>query len=209
MSTTTVQIPNGDLRLEGALYAPESNPTGSIVVVCHPHPQRGGDMHNNGVMTIVRALYDSGIAALTFNFRGVGASQGAHDNGVGEQDDVRAALAFAAAMDGIERVGLAGYSFGAGMAAATVDDTVAALALVSAPSTRLATESKLVSYAGPVLMTSGDADHVSSIEALRQAASVIGARAEVVALSGVDHFWWGHEAELQKIVSRFFSGALS
>ena len=202
-----VQITSGSLRLEGVLYAPDA-PASAAVVVCHPHPQRGGDMHNNVVMTVARVLVESGIAALTFNFRGVGASQGAYDDGAGEQDDVRSALSYARALAGVERVGLAGYSFGAGMAATVVDDTVAALALVSAPAARLKDSTALSSFKGPVLMTAGDLDNVASLEAMEAAAAQRSGPVEVVMVPGVDHFWRGHEGELAAIVGPFFAKAL-
>jgi alpha/beta superfamily hydrolase len=208
MTTTSVQIANGNLTLEGALYRPDGS-SNALVVVCHPHPLRGGDMHNNVVMSIVRAVYDRGIPALAFNFRGVGASEGVHDKGIGEREDVQAALGFAARCDGIRRLGLAGYSFGGRVAAAAVDGSVSALALVSAPSAGLAEETNLPEFSGPVLMIAGDADHVSSLEALRQAASALGANAEVVGVPGADHFWWGHEAILQETVGGFFARAMS
>jgi alpha/beta superfamily hydrolase len=203
-----VSFESGTLRLEGVLFTPDQNPRRALVVVCHPHPRNGGSMENNVVMAIVRALYEHGIAALAFNFRGVGGSQGAYDGGKGEQDDVCAALAFAANVEGIERVGLAGYSFGAGVAAAVVDDSVAALALVSPAASRLDTTS-LPAYAGPMLLTAGLLDHVAPLEALERAATRARQPAQVVSVPGVDHFWWGHEARLREIVGGFFAGHLA
>ncbi len=208
MGQRAVEIPNGWLKLEGVLFEPEGG-SQNIVVVCHPHPQSGGEMRNNVVMAVVQALIEGGISGLAFNFRGVGASEGGYDNGIGEQDDVRAAIAFAKALPGVEHVGLAGYSFGAGMAAATVDESVVALALVSAPSGRLGGETRLSSFWRPVLLISGDADHVSSVEALEQVSGVIPGGCEVVVVPGADHFWWGHEARLREVVRGFFVKAMA
>ncbi len=82
------------------------------VVVTHPHPLYGGDMNNLVVESIVHVYHMKGYSTLKFNFRGVGRSQGAYDNGLGEQKDVLSALSFLADM-GMERIDLAGYSFGA------------------------------------------------------------------------------------------------
>ena len=82
------------------------------VVVTHPHPLYGGDMNNMVVESIVHVYYMKGYSTLKFNFRGVGRSQGTYDNGLGEQKDVLSALSFLADM-GMERIDLAGYSFGA------------------------------------------------------------------------------------------------
>ena len=82
------------------------------VVVTHPHPLYGGDMYNLVVESIVHVYHMKGYSTLKFNFRGVGRSQGTYDNGVGEQKDVLSALSFLADM-GMEKIDLAGYSFGA------------------------------------------------------------------------------------------------
>ena len=80
--------------LEALLHLPDGEPPFPGVVICHPHPQFGGDMYNNVVGALVRAALGVGVAALRFNFRGVGESEGAYDDGNGEPDDVRAALDF-------------------------------------------------------------------------------------------------------------------
>ena len=110
--------------LEGQLDLPDEGAAtpSAGVVICHPHPQYGGEMTNNVVMAVSSSIVAYGMAALRFNFRGVGRSGGAYDNGVGEQDDALAALeALATGVVGDDlpdemRVGLAGYSFGGGVA---------------------------------------------------------------------------------------------
>ena len=116
-----MEIPGPAGNLEGFLHLPEGDGPFPAVVVCHPHPQMGGDMHNNVVMGVCYSLFIAGIASLRFNFRGVGRSQGQYDEGRGEMDDVLAALAAAGSQESIatDRVGLAGYSFGAGVAMKT------------------------------------------------------------------------------------------
>ena len=66
-TTTDLEIPNGDLRLEAVLRMPEA-PTSTVAVICHPHPQRGGDMENNVVMIAARAALDAGLGALTVSY---------------------------------------------------------------------------------------------------------------------------------------------
>jgi uncharacterized protein len=82
------------------------------VVISHPHPVYGGDMDNPVVESIARVYAEKGFATLRFNFRGVGGSQGHYGEGIGEQDDVRAAMAYLR-QTGSREIGLAGYSFGA------------------------------------------------------------------------------------------------
>lgn len=207
---TPVTFPSGSLTLEGVLYVPDEGEHRSLAVVCHPHPQYGGDMANLVVTVIVRGLIEAGCGALAFNFRGVGASEGAYDNGVGERDDARAALDYARGLPGVDRVGLAGYSFGAGMAAAAVDASVPALALVAMPSGMGSREgSGLTSYSGPVLLVVGSADNIAQGDAIAKLAAALPSSPEVHIVPGADHFWWGHERALCDLVRDFFHRTLA
>ena len=85
---TRVTFPCSDRSLEGVSSVPEGKGPFTAVVVCHPHPLYGGMMDNNVVIAVCRAVSQTSIASLRFNFRGVGRSQGGHAEGVGEQDDV-------------------------------------------------------------------------------------------------------------------------
>src|SRR5690349_8002445 len=103
-------------------------------LVCHPHPLFGGTLHNKVVFHAMKALNALGIPVLRFNFRGTGLSQGAHDNGIGEVEDVRTAL------DWLDRefqlpIVFTGFSFGAaiGLQAACADARVAAVAGLGTP----------------------------------------------------------------------------
>lgn len=118
MKRQPVAIPCQGIRLRGELTLPSVAEPFPGVVICHPHPLHGGDMDNNVVMGVNDALLRCGIATLRFNFRGAGGSHGLHDNGVGEVDDALAALRLLATAEGVDaaRLGLAGYSFGAGVA---------------------------------------------------------------------------------------------
>ncbi|HWP99559.1 MAG TPA: CocE/NonD family hydrolase [Vicinamibacterales bacterium] len=135
MSERPERIPSADLELEGRLHLPDGAGPFAGVVVCHPHPQYGGDMRNNVVMTVCAALTAGGFAALRFNFRGVGRSGGAFDGGRGEGLDAAAAVSHLAALPTIDatRMGLAGYSFGALAALAAADARLRALALIAPP----------------------------------------------------------------------------
>ena len=106
-----VSIPAGHGHLEGILR--EASSAVAAAVVCHPHPRGGGTMNNNVVYRAAKALVAGGVTALRFNFRGVGASTGSHDDGVGEEDDVRAALDFLRAHAPGLPIWIAGFSFGA------------------------------------------------------------------------------------------------
>src|SRR5579884_3350027 len=94
-------------------------------IVCHPHPLYGGTMHNRVVFHAAKAFGELGWPVLRFNFRGVGASTGSFGNGIGEQEDARAAVDFLER----DRVVMAGFSFGSrvGLTAGAIDDRVVAL----------------------------------------------------------------------------------
>ncbi len=109
---TSLQIPVGHGRLEALLEEPESDIRGTAVV-CHPHPQFGGTMHNNVAYRMAKVLVRHGYAALRFNFRGVGASTGIHSEGIGEQEDVTAAIDCLADRHPALPLWVAGFSFGA------------------------------------------------------------------------------------------------
>jgi uncharacterized protein len=206
MPETRLTIPNSEITLEGVLHTPAGNGPFPVVVVCHPHPQYGGDMDNNVVGMIVRAVMGEGMAALRFNFRGVGRSGGSYEGGAGERSDVRAALAHAATLPQVdsERVGLAGYSFGAMMAAMAVDASVPALALV-APPLGMNTDLKgaLAAYPNPLLLIAGDQDHVCPAAALQDLASSLTGPVEHRIVQGTDHFWWSGAQELEQTVGEF------
>lgn len=85
-------LPGPGGRLESLLEEPEEDEPVEAAVVCHPHPQHGGTMHNKVVYRLARGLRKTGCVVLRFNYRGVGRSEGGYDGGFGETDDARAAL---------------------------------------------------------------------------------------------------------------------
>ena len=216
MPLTGLEIPSGNLTLIGALHTPEDDGPFATVIVCHPHPQMGGDMYNNVVLAIVEGLIDRGIAAVRFNFRGSGDSEGSHEGGTAEQEDVRAALAHAATLPEIDvdRIGLAGYSFGAGMAAqvapsvaSTAAGTAPVLALVSMPLRRLDSADAIADYPSPLLLMTGDLDEFGDSGTLEELGSEID-RATTSIIEGADHFWLGFESQISSTVGDFFAANL-
>jgi alpha/beta superfamily hydrolase len=100
---------SGAFTIEGLL---DKNSETNGVIITHPHPLYGGNMHNNVVISITNTYQKMGYTTLRFNFRGVGNSQGSYGDGVGEQEDVRAAISYLTDSS-INQIDLAGYSFGA------------------------------------------------------------------------------------------------
>jgi alpha/beta superfamily hydrolase len=198
-------IPCKDITLEACWHFPETKGPWPAVVVCHPHPLYGGTMSANVVFGICQALAEKNVAALRFNFRGVGKSGGDFGEGIAEQEDVKAALDFALANENIdkERIGLAGYSFG-GMVALPValrDERVKRLVLVS-PALAEGGWGELKRYTKPKLVIAGENDFVIPQEYFSKLAAEMPEQYVIVA--GADHFWGGYEAVVAEKVSRFF-----
>ena len=103
-------------KLEALLEEPDDREPVEAVLLCHPHPQHGGTMHNKVVYRMARGLRHSGSVVLRFNYRGVNLSQGKYDHGVGETEDARAALAFLRTRYPTLPYSLAGFSFGSRIA---------------------------------------------------------------------------------------------
>ena len=178
-----------DVSLEARLTLPDSPSAG--VVICHPHPLYGGDMDNPVVVRAQEVCAGLGFATLRFNFRGVGASGGAHGGGVGEQEDARAALDTLAKAVGGAPLALAGYSFGARIAAlvGSQDSRIAGLALI-APPLAMDNFGCLAGTRVPTLLVAGTVDpYCPRAEFARLAARVTGATA--VSIEGADHFFFG------------------
>jgi hypothetical protein len=105
-------VPGPVGRLEALLEEPEDQAPREAVVVCHPHPQHGGTMHNKVVYRIARGMRRAGAVVLRFNYRGVNLSEGRYDHGIGETEDARAAFEFLRARYPQLPFQLAGFSFG-------------------------------------------------------------------------------------------------
>ena len=196
-----INFPSGELTLKGLLHLPEQTPAPAIVV-CHPHPMYGGDMHNNVVDAVCQTAVENGIAALRFNFRGAGDSEGSYDNGIGERDDVRAALTCLRGLPEVDsgRVALAGYSFGAAVALHATDERLNAFIAVSLPT---AMALKDVHFACPALFVSGEEDEYSDAGELTRLVRGLGPQAELTLLPGLGHFWFGVERDLWAIIAPF------
>ena len=205
-----VLFPGPAGQIEGFLAVPDGDGPFPAVVVCHPHPQYGGSSDNNVVASICGGAFRNGIATLRFNFRGVGASAGGFDGGNGEQQDVVAALNFLAAHPQIDaqRIGLAGYSFGAGVSAraASGREGLKALMLVSLPVR--ATEGMLTDAAMPKLFMVGSDDHIVAADKLNEFAAGLTPAPQIIVVPNSDHFWGGFERQIVEAAGEFFASNL-
>ena len=220
-----VSFPCGELTLEGLLEGPDGAGPWGGGVFCHPHPLHGGTMHNNVVARVTPALALAGLAVLRFNFRGVERSQGTYADGVAEQADLRAALAFLALRDGLGGRPLValGYSFGAAVVARAVcggsgDAGDAAQAACPQPHVNAVVCIALpVAFAGfgpfdelrtcrlPKLFLAGSADDICPPPRLRELVGTLPDPKSLVVLDGTDHFFHGREPDLAFHVTAFVS----
>ncbi|MFZ5633891.1 MAG: alpha/beta hydrolase [Bacillota bacterium] len=204
MRSVKVVLNSGGLSLEARLELPGNPGPCPGVVLCHPHPLYGGNMDNNVILAVGRALAGAGIASLRFNFRGVGRSWGSFDNGVGEREDARSALDFLTAHEEIhpERIGVMGYSFGGmvALAVAGTDSTVKAVAAVSP----VVQSGALRGCVKPKYIVCGAEDSIIPSSAVLQAAAGMADPKRVEVVPGADHFWWGSEDEMAGKVAGFF-----
>ena len=187
---TTVAIPGPAGTLEGLLAERDGGEAGIAAIVCHPHPLLGGTMHNKVVHRIASTLHELGAAVLRFNFRGVGASRGEHDQGAGELEDARAALGFIGARHPHARRWVAGFSFGAWVGArlAASEPGVERLILVAPP---VGSQSFEVMHQAtvPKLVIQGGADTVCPPELLERELPRWAGPRELIMVPGASHFF--------------------
>ena len=202
-------IPGPAVRLEALWEQPESTRTDLVALACHPHPLFGGTLHNKVVHHTARALQELGLAVLRFNFRGAGSSQGAHDKGRGEADDVRAALAWLEEKTPGAEVVLAGFSFGAwvGLRVGCEDRRVKALVGVGLPAND-SDFSYLDSCAKPKLFVQGSRDQYGSRESVEAVLARAAEPKKLVWVEGADHFFTGHLEALRHAISQNLSALL-
>jgi alpha/beta superfamily hydrolase len=176
--------------------APGDPPPRLAAVICHPHPLFGGTLHNKVVHTLARSLRSGGAATLRFNFRGVGASEGAHDDGGGESADALAAVAAARARwPGLPLV-LAGFSFGGAIAIRAAAAAQPQWLVAVAPAVDRVGLEGFVAPSCPWLIVQGDADEVVASATVVEWAARRAPQARLRVLGGVGHFFHGRLHEL-------------
>ncbi len=186
-----------DYKIEGLLDK-QSEDKG--VVITHPHPLYGGDMNNFIVDLIARAYQKKGFTTFKFNFRGTANSQGVYDNGLGEQEDVHAALATLAKM-GIKKIDLAGYSFGAWVNALAISEntTVRNMTMVSPPVSFL-DFSSTDSIPCLKLVVTGSIDDIAPADRIKTMYPAWNPKAHLEIIKGSDHFYSGCFGELESVL---------
>lgn len=205
-------------RLEALLNAGSETAT-HAAVVCHPHPLFGGTLHNKVVFHTMKALNSFGFPVLRFNFRGTGLSEGEHDHGIGEVEDVRTALDWLDSEFHLPIV-FAGFSFGSavGLRAACADPRVQAVVGVGTPvapvvadteEPRVYTFEFLNDCRKPKLFVSGARDQFGPRVKLQTLVDSLPEPKKLVIIEGADHFFEGRLRELREAIELWVKAAIS
>ena len=189
-----------DFEIEGLLSRDDSD---KGVVISHPHPLYGGDMHNNVVSAIQRAFRNKGYTTLRFNFRGVGDSGGRYAKGIGEQKDVQSALSFLEEM-GIENIHLAGYSFGAWVNALAMQEIahLAGMVMVSPPVAAIDFQ-PITRIPALKLVITGSRDEFAPGDVIEELLPSWNPDVHFEVVNGADHFYIRHTDRLEEILSSY------
>jgi len=197
-------IPVAHGQLEAILKEPRQGSPKGVALVLHPHPLGGGTMHNKVVFRAAAALNDAGLTVLRINFRGVGQSTGVHDDGRGEQDDVRAGLDYFSQQFPGQRITLCGFSFGArvGLEVGIKDPRVEYLIGIGTP-LQMYDFNFLAACRKPLLLVHGENDEYGDVERLRKLAAELEKNTTVrlVVVSGAGHFFDGGLDELKRAIA--------
>ena len=196
-------------RLEAILEEPTGVAPIGAVVVCHPHPQHGGTMHNKVAHTLARSFSRLGFAVLRFNFRGTEQSEGQFDNGIGELDDALTALDWLRGRYPNVPMWLAGFSFGAAIAvrAATLVEVSGLISV--APAVERIAGGLDGQPDCPWLVVQGDEDELVEVEATIDWLNSLEPGPELQVFDGVEHFFHGRLNDLRQAVTAFVNQAQS
>lgn len=202
-------IPGPVGHIEAVLTPAEAPARDVLAIVCHPLPTEGGTMHNKVVTMTARALRESGVTTLRFNFRGVGGSEGTFDAGRGELDDLRAVAAWARARCPDHALWLAGFSFGAWIALrAAAELGAVALITIAPPVGRSWSFDDIALPTMPWLLIQGDVDEIVDPEAVRQWAATLPKPPQLVEIEGASHFFHRKLMDLRGVVKHGARGWL-
>ena len=189
-------------RLESILMYPDGEPV-AAAVVCHAHPLQGGIMHFKVVFRAAKALQRQGLTALRFNFRGVGRSEGTHDQGRGEQEDVRAALGeMERRFPGLPLL-LGGFSFGSSMAlrVSASDPRPRAVFALGFPVGMLTNTAFVEAVRAPRLFVQGERDEIGPPDRLRALVERLPEPRRLVIIESADHFFSGRLEALEETIA--------
>ncbi|MEA3405700.1 MAG: CocE/NonD family hydrolase [Pseudomonadota bacterium] len=189
-----------EIRIFNVSQGDETQKLNDFVVISHPHPEFGGTMDNKVVTTLERTFQSMGYGTVTYNFRGVGASEGRYDGGVGEQQDLQAVVDWLKSSYSFERLVLAGFSFGAYVTLSAQSSLEADRLLIVAPPVGLYDFSEIKEVEQPWDMVIGLEDEVISVAEMMQWAMAREFKPSLYCRSGASHFFHGQLIWLKKVI---------
>jgi len=196
-----IVIPGPAGTLEALLEVPEGASGATVGVVCHPHPQHGGTMQNKVVHMLARTFQEQGVPTIRFNYRGVGRSAGAYDEGRGETDDAVAVLDFVAARWPGAALWLGGFSFGGAVAFRAATRRPVARLVMAAPAVQRVDAVGLAQIpVCPWIVIQGDQDEVIAPALVSEWVAALPRKPQFVMLVGVGHFFHGRLDDLRNTV---------
>lgn len=203
---TVMMIPGPAGALQSILTADqpvESLP--QIALICHPHPLHGGTMNNKVITTVTRSFRDAGIASIRFNYRGVGESDGAFGDAIGETEDLLAVYAWLRQQNPDADVFLAGFSFGSYVVYRASADIQPAKLITIAPAVHHHQYDELPVPQCPWLLVMGDADEVVPADQVYAWADGLSTQPTLIKFPETSHFFHGKLIELRQQLTEFIA----
>ena len=191
--------PVGQLECLSDVPEPEQQRP-ATAVFCHPHPLHGGTMHNKVVTIMERALRELGLRTVRFNFRGAGASEGEHDEGYGETDDLFAVTEWVRRTRPDDVLWLAGFSFGSFITAKAARSLQVGQLLSIAPPVDRYEFSRLEHPGCPWLVIMGDEDEVVALEDVHCWLEKVEPQPEFLVMEQADHFFHRRLMDLRGLI---------
>lgn len=206
-SVEKIFISDNDIKLEAELYLSSKLEVPIATLVCHPHPQYGGNMYNNVVSCIFNTFIQKSVSCLRFNFRGVGCSTGYHTNGHGELRDVKACIDFLVNEHNFEKVIIYGYSYGAAIGCSAIDycKQIIGYCAISFPWDFMGSEYKSLSQSEKhKIFIQGNRDNIAPYKNFKKHYDYYLEPKRCRIINGADHFYLGFETKVADESYEFF-----
>lgn len=188
-------------KLEALLEEPEDRDPNQAVLICHPHPQHGGTMHNKVVYRVARGLRRGGAVVLRFNYRGVNLSEGEYDHGVGEIEDARAALGLLRSRYPDLPFSLAGFSFGSRIILKLGCEITGASRLIAVGFPANLSDSKSLGQCSvPKIFIVSKSDQFCAVPAMETYFAALPAPKELIWVEAQDHFFTGLLDQFEDVI---------
>ena len=200
-------ISNNEIELESEYFQSKLNKDEPIVLICHPHPQFGGNMFNNVVSAVFNILIKNDISCFRFNFRAVGQSTGTHSNGRGELSDVKVCIDYLVNEKQLKKIIICGYSYGAAIGCSAVNhsDKVIGYIAISFPWDFMGINKELSQSEKPKFFLQGDRDTIARFDKFLDHYKYYIEPKQYEIISGADHFYWGYEDQIAEKVSKYYN----